>query len=282
MGVAMVLGLVYLVVGIALAVHFLTSHRKPVTSDNVAQKSPSVASPVEPPAAAPPAPSTPTVGAQAEPQESKVKWESKLKLLRSNGLDLVIVFDSTGSMGQEIAQLKTQIKRIGNTLMELVPSARISACTYRDFGDQYVVKGLPLSNDIQKIERYLQPIRAGGGGDDPEAVQEGLRWAIDNNEFRKDAAKVILLFGDAPPHLQDQSTCERHAAEFHAKQQGIVSTVTCRKPMKIAEFVKIASAGGGESFLVSEPKLIVEQLVILVFGSEYRDKVLEAFKLLEK
>ena len=42
----------------------------------------------------------------------------------------------------------------------------------------------------------------------------------------------------------------------------------------------IAQMGGGEAFLTSDEEQIVTQLMILVFGSEFRDKVLEAFDLM--
>ncbi len=116
-------------------------------------------------------------------------WDGLLQTLRRDGLDIVLTFDSTGSMGGEIEQVKGQIKRIGSTLLTLVPKARISICTYRDQGDAYIVRGLPLSHDLQQIEQFLSGIRAEGGGDAPEAVHEGLRWSIEQNSFRPRAAK---------------------------------------------------------------------------------------------
>ena len=101
-------------------------------------------------------------------------WDGMLQQLRRNGLDIVITFDSTGSMAGEINEVKRQIKRIGGTLVKMIPKARISICTYRDEGDEYVVKGLPLTGDIQAVDEYLSKIRAGGGGDEPEAVQEEI------------------------------------------------------------------------------------------------------------
>src|SRR5690606_12017766 len=64
---------------------------------------------------------------------------------RGNGMDIVIVFDSTGSMGGETDQVKRQIERIGSALTKLVPKARISLCTYRDEHDEYIVRGTPLT-----------------------------------------------------------------------------------------------------------------------------------------
>ena len=207
-------------------------------------------------------------------------WEGFMQNLRRNGLDIVITFDSTGSMGGEIREVKEQIKRIGGTLIKMVPKARISICTYRDNGDSYVVKGLPLTNDITEVDRYLAETTANGGGDEPEAVQEGLRWAVEENQFRPNARKVILLFGDAPPHAQDQTTCLNIASDFQRQHNGIVSTVTCRRSTRLDQFVEIAQVGGGEAFLTSDERQIMEQLIVLVFGSRFRGKVLEAFKMM--
>lgn len=209
-------------------------------------------------------------------------WDGMLQTLRRNGLDVVIAFDSTGSMSGEINQVKEQVHRIGTTLIKLVPKARISLCTYRDQGDAYVTKGIPLTSDVRQLEYFLEDIQAGGGGDHPEAVQEGMKWSIDNNRFRQSARKVLLIFGDAPPHATDQPTCLKLAKSFREQHSGVVSTVTCRSGSPMPEFYSIADAGGGEAFLTTDERQIVSQLVILVFGSQHREKVLEAFKLLEK
>jgi hypothetical protein len=205
-----------------------------------------------------------------------------IQTLRRNGLDIVLTFDSTGSMSGELNQLKGQIDRIGSALIKLVPKTRISICTYRDEGDAYVVKGLPLTNDIQLIKSYLDDISAAGGGDTPEAVQEGLRWPIQNNQYRARARKVMLLFGDAPPHQQDLQACFELASDFKVQEKGVVSTITCRKGDRLSEFVEIAQYGGGEAFLTSDEKQIMTQLLVLVFGSKYRGKVMEAFEMLER
>ena len=201
--------------------------------------------------------------------------------LQKDGLDIVIVFDSSGSMKGELDQVKSKIQRIGTALTQMIRKTRIGICTYRDQGDDYVVKGIPLTSNIGKIVTYLNTINAKGGGDLPEAVDEGLRWAIQNNKFNRSARKVILVFGDAPPHANKSVTCQKWASEFRNKQRGIVSTVTCRSPKKLDEFVAIAQIGGGESFLTSNEHEIMKQLMILVFGSQHRSKVLEAFNLMD-
>jgi Mg-chelatase subunit ChlD len=184
-------------------------------------------------------------------------------------------------MSGEIDQVKRQIERIGSTLTTLVPKARISVCTYRDLGDEYVTKGLPLTGSIQDVQDYLSRISAGGGGDHPEAVDEGIYWSLNQNQYRPNARKVILVFGDAPPHPNKLARCLDLADEFR-KSKGIVSTITCHSDEPMKEFYEIAKSGGGEAFLARDQRQIMTQLMVLVFGSRHREKVIEAFKLLEE
>jgi Mg-chelatase subunit ChlD len=205
-----------------------------------------------------------------------VEWARQLKRMREDGLDLVICFDSTGSMALELRQMQDQIGPLGKQLMELVPSTRISVCTYRGRGHEYLVKGEPLTSKLWAVEEYLRSLKAAGGGD-AEAVQEGLRWAVEKNEFRKGAAKVIVLLGDAPPRPEDVETCLGIARDFREKQGGTISTVSCLK-RKLPEFERIATAGGGETHALDNPALVVGHVVLLSFGSKFQTKVLEALK----
>ena len=99
---------------------------------------------------------------------------------------------------------------MGSVLFRLVPKTRISVCTYRDIGARYVVKGVPLTDQLGDIVKFLEKVTAAGGGDDPEAVQAGLDWSIKQNKFQPRSRKIILLFGDAPPHISDK----RHMFEI--------------------------------------------------------------------
>lgn len=208
-------------------------------------------------------------------------FQGLIQQLRRDGLDIVIMFDSTGSMSGEINQVKDQIEKIGTILFKLVPKTRVAICTYRDFGDEFVVKGQPLTDDLQQIQNYLEEIDASGGGDEPEAVEEGLKWAVTKNKFRPKARKVILIFGDAPPHNQHISICKQIADGFHSQQGGVVSTVTCRSTSRLLPFIEISNSGRGEAFLTRNEREIMTQLIVLVFGSKHREKVLEAFELLD-
>jgi Mg-chelatase subunit ChlD len=207
-------------------------------------------------------------------------FEKIVSRLNRDGLDIVITFDSTGSMQGEIDQVKGQIQRLGSVLFELIRKTRIGICTYRDGGDAYVVQGHPLTDNLTEIVLYLEKISAAGGGDEPEAVDAGLQWACEQ-KFRRAARKVVLLFGDAPPRPNRSLVCQKISSDFR-KQGGIVSTVTCRNSRRLDDFIKIAQSGGGEAFLTSHEQEIMAQLMVLVFGSQHRAKVIQAFDLLER
>jgi HEAT repeat protein len=218
-------------------------------------------------------------------------FENKLEGLRPHGLDVVLTFDSSSRMGPEIDEVKQKIRRISNALKIMVPGVRVSICTYRDFGDEYVVKGLPLTDNPRTVEDYLQSIAAAGGGGETHAVHEGLLWSIQKNHFRTDARKVILVFGDTRPYPQHLKVCNSLADQFRRQQHGIISTVTCRRlgagadavePRKLPEFAEIAKVGGGESFVLADHQGLMRQLFAMIFGSEHRDKVLDVYRLLEE
>lgn len=209
-------------------------------------------------------------------------FDRLLARLTKTGLDLAIVLDSTASMDREIAEVKDGIQRIGQTLFRLVPKARISVCVFRDQGDQYVAKGLPFTDNVATVITFIDDVQAQGGGDQSESVTAGLRWVLANNRFRRDAKKVILVFGDAPPKSDQWLLCRQLVADFRFKQQGVVSTVTCHRRKKLEAFITIAKLGGGESFLNNDQTEIMQQLLVLVFGSRYRNELLRIHADIEK
>ena len=118
-------------------------------------------------------------------------------------LDLVFVLDTTGSMGDELDRLKSTLDAIvfSASRARPRPRLRLGMVLYRDRGDQYVTRTVPLTADLRRFERALASVAAGGGGDGPEDVQSGLRVAVEELDWRTDGIRLAFLVGDAPPHL---------------------------------------------------------------------------------
>ncbi len=213
------------------------------------------------------------------PEGLSVEFAEQIRYARKNGIDIVIVFDSTGSMGSEIEIVKNRIGTIGNLILSKIPRAQFSLVTYRDRRDAYLVRGIPLTDDLYKVQRFISSVQAQGGGDHPEALEAGMEWAMTTLYFRPDSQKAMLIFGDAPPHQHHMNACLKMARHFRETGKGKVSTITCRSAFPLGEFYAIARSGGGEAYTLSNTRWLMEELLVLAFGREHRDDVLKFFEL---
>ena len=73
---------------------------------------------------------------------------------------------------------------------------------YRDKGDQFELRSHDLTNDLSAFQGVLNQLRAGGGGDYPEAMNEALHATIHRLSWRGNTTtRMVFLLADAPPHL---------------------------------------------------------------------------------
>lgn len=120
-----------------------------------------------------------------------------------NQIDLCFVVDTTGSMNPFLSVARMALV---NTLTALSQQSdldlRVALVEYRDHPPQemsFVTKHHALTNDLSKIQKVIDGLQASGGGDEPEAVFDGVHEAAVLTEWRKNSARFIMLVGDAPP-----------------------------------------------------------------------------------
>jgi Mg-chelatase subunit ChlD len=120
-------------------------------------------------------------------------------------VEVVFVLDTTSSMQHLIEGAKRKIWSIATVIVDQNPHAEIKMglVAYRDIGDDYVTKSFPLTKDIQALYGELLNLKAIGGGDTPESVNEALDHAITKSEWSQDERtdRIVFLVGDAPPHM---------------------------------------------------------------------------------
>ncbi len=131
---------------------------------------------------------------------NEVILSSESKNLRK--ADILFVVDATGSMGDEIDYLKSE-------LLDVVDRATVSsqlelrtgAVFYRDEGDEYLTRVSPFSSVATQTLAFIRNQEANGGGDYEEAVHTALNTAITQLEWSSSArARLLFLLLDAPPH----------------------------------------------------------------------------------
>lgn len=140
---------------------------------------------------------------------------------RPDFLDLVLVVDTTGSMGDEVAFLQKELTGIVRRASNRAPGVniRFGLIAYRDQGDDYVVKDFGFTTRAAEMNGWLRGLSADGGGDYPEAAAAALRAGV-NMPWRKGKGERILLhIADAPPHPGESAAYLRAARS--AAQQGV-------------------------------------------------------------
>jgi Mg-chelatase subunit ChlD len=121
-------------------------------------------------------------------------------------LDLVFLVDATGSMGDEIAKLKTSMHRIAAQVASLPshPDLCLGLVAYRDRGDEYLWRMHDLTDRLGDFQHSLDALQASGGGDEPEALSQALHEVVHRISWRggrQPVARLVVLVSDAPPHL---------------------------------------------------------------------------------
>jgi Mg-chelatase subunit ChlD len=173
-------------------------------------------------------------------------------------VEVVFALDTTGSMGGLIAAAKEKIWSIATTLAssDPAPEIRMGLVAYRDRGDRYVTKVIPLSDDLDSIYATLMDFKANGGGDGPESVNQALYDAVHGITWSQDpnAYKVVFLIGDAPPHMDYQDDVKYPATIAAASAKGIVINVVQAGQNGVTkrQWTRIAQLGDGAYFQVGQ------------------------------
>lgn len=176
-------------------------------------------------------------------------------------LDIMFLVDATGSMADEINQLKENIRAIAAQIDDLPaqPNVRFGMVTYRDRGDDYLFNVTDFTPDVEQFAAALANVEAGGGGDYPEDLNEALSRAIHEPEWRvENSVSLIFLVADAPPHL-DYGQQNHYGVEvLEAAERGI-------------KIFPIASSGldsQGEYVFRQLAQISAGRFIFLTYGAE--------------
>lgn len=139
-------------------------------------------------------------------------------------LDVLFLIDATGSMSDEIQQLKDNMISVSERIHALpsAPNVRFGMTIYRDRGDLFVSRTFDFTSDIHAFKNELAQVVAEGGGDYPESLNEGLHSALHLPEWRvEETVSLIFLIADAPPHLDYSQDFDYAQEIFTATERGI-------------------------------------------------------------
>jgi hypothetical protein len=121
----------------------------------------------------------------------------------SEVIDVMISFDTTGSMYPCLQQVRNNVAGLVQDLFKDIPDLRIGIIAHGDYCDRnrsYVTKRVDLSRDVNKICNFVKTVGRTGGGDAPECYELVLHEARTLASWEKGRNKVLVLIGDDIPH----------------------------------------------------------------------------------
>ncbi len=114
-------------------------------------------------------------------------------------VDIVFVFDTTGSMDEEINGLKQTAIDFAQQLREKNRDFRLGLLSFGDqVFEQFNTDGT-LTDDETVFQSWVSGLQADGGEDEPENAFGAIKVA-NNMRFRDGAQVIFILITDAPPH----------------------------------------------------------------------------------
>jgi len=120
------------------------------------------------------------------------------------GIQVMFVIDTTGSMGDEIRYLQVELQDVINRISSNNQvDVEVALMFYRDLGDEYVTRYFDFTTDIAEQVKNLGNQSANGGGDFEEAVYKALGEAAEANWANGPKTKILVHVADAPSHDYD-------------------------------------------------------------------------------
>jgi Mg-chelatase subunit ChlD len=113
-----------------------------------------------------------------------------------NQADIVIVLDVTGSMSDEIADVRDNIIEFADSLEMQGVDVMLGMVTFRDA----VAGTYPLTSNVYSFQQSVAAQSATGGGDTPENSLDAL-YAGCQFSFRPEAKRIFIWITDAPYHI---------------------------------------------------------------------------------
>lgn len=176
----------------------------------------------------------------------------------SEAVDVLFIFDATGSMGDELrylqAEMKDVIARASNATGGL--AIRTGAVVYRDHGDEYLTRISRLTTDLATTQTFIDKQSANGGGDYPEAIPEALMAALNSAGWDAEArARIAFLVLDAPCHKDSATLALLHEQILNAAALGVrLVPVVCSGLDESGEYLlrSMALMTNGTSFFLTD------------------------------
>ena len=202
----------------------------------------------------------------------------------ANNTDIVISFDTTGSMYPCLAEVRRHTANMTERLFREIPSLRVAIITHGDYCDgDKVISQLDFTTDQQEIKNFIQNASSTSGGDYPECYELVLRTVKSLSWNPNATMKSLILIGDAPPHEKNENPQKidwREEAETLKNRNIQIFSVQCLNRGNSEAFnfySEVAEITNGYHVFLDQFSYIKDMIQAICF-KQYNIEYLEQFE----
>lgn len=181
-----------------------------------------------------------------------VRIESLERISADNSfpVDIAFIIDQTGSMTQEVSEVKANIIEFTQRLASRGVDYRLALLTFSDRIERYK----DFTEDVKTFISWIDGVKIGGGMDDNENALEGLFEAT-SFKFRQSAQRIFILITDAMFHQKGDKGygktdfTSESMTDFLIKQNVKLFAIT---PPAIPEYKRMTEMTRGKRFNIIE------------------------------
>ena len=203
--------------------------------------------------------------------------EDYLQELGGRRIDLAIVIDCTASMSGELQVAQTGLDDLLVFAGDIARELRFGLVAYRDRrAKDFETRAWDFMTHLGAARTALWSLSADGGGDRPELVYEALQRALSELDWQPDHTKILVLVGDAPPHVGTGTLAVTMIGE--AATKGLTTHVIQTEPQPVEHFEDIADAGNGRCVELKHDDELMAEIAGLSIGDVFGDEMAHFFR----
>lgn len=203
----------------------------------------------------------------------------------SDPIDLVLSFDTTGSMMPCLAEVRRKIADTVQRLFRDIPGLRVGIIAHGDYCDKppdgpYVIKMLDLSSDEKEIVKFVKNVEQTWGGDAPECYELVLAEAR-RLSWSAGKQKVLVMIGDATPHEPSYRQNERNLDwrnEIALLREGgihVYGVQALNRSYATSFYREIARGSGGLHLNLNQFRQVTDLVMAICYKQKSSEALLE-------
>ena len=168
-------------------------------------------------------------------------------------LDIVMALDTTGSMGEQVDGLRSEIVQLTRLLSKLSPSLGVGVIDFKDRCEganavrEFALRRMDAAG-LRALVSFTRTMSAGGSAcnrDSPEALASALDAAIRSSWRAESESRVIVIITDNPAYEDRKAHALDAARSFAVSRRRSKVSVVLRGDDE-AFLRRLAAAGNGE------------------------------------